>query len=159
MLLFLTGVLAVLATALLARAWLYSRHCRDDTSLTEQDALDDALALLADVGTILGGRLPRLGNILVSGARRSATALETSPLNPRRHPWVFCFAFALLSGTVFSSWHSLVEVVPRNPFLALQIWLLYTGILASGVVVGYVLLGRYLALIRHQQNQVHFPPR
>lgn len=158
-LLLLTGVLAAVAAALLVHAWRCSRNFRDDTSLTEQDALDDALALLADVGTILGERLPRLGNVLVSGARRSATAIEASPLNPRRHPWVFCFAFALLSGTVFSSWHSFVEGVPRDPSLALQVWLLYAGILASGVVVGYVLLGRYLALIRHQQNQAHFPPR
>jgi hypothetical protein len=31
----------------------------------------------------------------------------------------------------------------------LQVWLLYAGILASGVVVGYVLLGGYLGLIPH----------
>ena len=54
---------------------------------------------------------------------------------------------------------SLVEGVPRNPFLALQVWLLYAGILASGVVVDYVLPGRYLGLIRHKQNEVLIPPR
>jgi len=153
-------VLVVLAAALLAHAWRYSRHHRvDGTSLGEDDALDDALALLDDVGTVLGECLPRLGNVLVSVARRSAKALETSPLNPRRHPWMFCFAVALLSGTMFSSWHSLVEGVPHDPLLALQVWLLYAGILASGVVVGYVLLGRYLGLIRHEQDELLIPPR
>ena len=153
-------MLVVLAAALLAHAWRYSRHHRvDGTSLGEDDALDDALALLDDVGTVLGECLPRLGNVLVSVARRSAKALETSPLNPRRHPWMFCFAVALLSGTMFSSWHSLGEGVPHDPLLALQVWLLYAGILASGVVVGYVLLGRYLGLIRHEQDELLIPPR
>ena len=159
-LLSLTGVLTVLAAALLARAWRYSHHRRaDGTSLAEQDALDDALALLAEVGTVLGRRLPHLGNVLVSCARRLTIALDTSPLNPRRHPWTFCFTFALLSGTVFSSWHSLVEGVPRDPFLALQTWQFYAGVLASGVVVGYVSLGRYLGLMRHEQHEVRIPPR
>ena len=159
-LLFLTGVLAVLATGLLVHAWRYStQYLAGGTSPGEDDALDDALALLADVGTVLRGRLPHLGSVLVSGAHRSAQALETSPLNPRRHPWMFCFAVALLSGMVFSSWHSIVEGVPPEPLLALQAWLLYAGILASGVVIGYVSLGRYLGLIRHEQDEAHIPPR
>src|ERR671933_710278 len=64
--------------------------------------------LLATLETAIGEPLPHLGNALVSGARRSATVLESSLLNPRRHPWTFCFAFA------FSSWHSFVAGVPRD---------------------------------------------
>jgi hypothetical protein len=44
-------------------------------------------------------------------------------------------------------------------FLALQVWLLCAGFLASCVVVGCVLLERYLGLIRHQQDEVLIPPR
>jgi hypothetical protein len=65
-----------------------------------------------------------------------------------RHPWVFCFVVALLSGVAFSTWHSLLEGLPTDPALALRVWLLYVGILTIGVVAGYTLLGQYLRLIR-----------
>lgn len=122
--------------------------CRTDAERPEEDAL----APLADVGTILDERLPRLGNALVSGTRRSAVVLETSPLNPRRPPWTFCFALFSGTGVLLMAFpHRGLSTRPRTPFAGLA--------LAPGVVAGYVLLGRYLGLIRHEQNEVLAPPR
>ena len=118
----------------------------------EDDALDDVLALWVDVGTSVGRRFPLLGEALVAGARRVDVALRFSSLSPRRHPWVFCFVVALLSGVAFSTWHSLLEGLPADPALALRVWIIYVGILAIAVVAGYTLLGQYLRLIRCERT-------
>jgi hypothetical protein len=69
-----------LAAVPLVHAWRQNRNYRaGGTNPGNDDALDDALAVLAEIGTVLGERLPRLGNALVSGALRSATVLEASP--------------------------------------------------------------------------------
>jgi hypothetical protein len=150
-LLALTGVLTLGAAALLVLAWWRSRGYLAGEAAnptTEDDALDDVLALSVEVGTSTGRCFPRLGEALLTGARRADVVLRSSRLSPRRHPWVFCFVVALLSGVAFSTWHSLLEGLPTDPDLALRVWLLYAGILAIGIVAGYTLLGRYLRLVR-----------
>jgi hypothetical protein len=154
-LLALKGVLTLGAAALFALAWWRSRRYLAGgaaNAASEDDALDDVLALWVDVGTSVGRRFPLLGEALVAGARRVDVALRFSRLSPRRHPWVFCFVVALLSGVAFSTWHSLLEGLPTDPALALRVWLLYVGILAIGVVAGYTMLGQYLRLIRCERT-------
>ena len=155
-LLALTGVLTLGAAALHALAWWGSRRYYlaggAANPASEDDALDDVLALWVDVGMSAGRRFPSLGEALVAGARRVDVALQFSRLSPRRHPWVFCFVVALLSGVAFSTGHSLLEGLPVDPALALRVWLLYVGILAIGVVAGYTLFRQYLRLIRCERT-------
>ena len=155
-LLVLTGVLTLSAAALLAVAWWQSRRCylasEAANPTTEDDALDDVLVLSVEVGTLESRRFPRLGEALVNGARQADMALRSSRFSPRRHPWAYCYFIALLSGVAFSTWHSLVEGLPADTGHALRVWLLYAGILASGILVGYTLLGRYLRLIRDERT-------
>jgi hypothetical protein len=155
-LLALTGVLTLGAAALLAVAWWSSRCYLAGEAANpamEDDALDDVLALALDVGTTAGRRFPRLGEALVTAARRADVTLRSSRFGPRRHPWAFCFIVAVLSGAAFSTWHSLLEGLPTDPALALWVWLLYAGILAIGIVAGYTLFGRYLRLIRDERTR------
>ena len=152
-LLVLTGVLTLSAAALLAFAWWRSRRFLASEAAnptTEDDALDDMLALSVEVGTLESRRFPRLGEALVNGARQADMVLRSSRFSPRRHPWAYCSILALLSGAAFSTWHSLVEGLPADT--ALRVWLLYAGILASEILVGYTLLGRYLRLIRDERT-------
>ena len=153
-LLALTGVLTLCGATLVTFAWWRSRRYVAGEAANpagEDDALDDVLALSVDVGTIVRRRVPCLGEALVTGARRAEVALRSSPRSPRRHPWAYCLVVAVLCGAAFSTWHSLLEGLPADPPLALQVWLLYAGILASGIVAVYTLLGRYLRLIRYEQ--------
>ena len=137
-LLVLTGVLTLSDAALLAFAWWRSRRYLASEAAnptTEDDALDDVLVLSVEVGTLESRRFPRLGEALVNGARQADMALRSSRFSPRRHPWAYRSIIALLSGAAFSTWHSLVEGLPADT--ALRVWLLYAGILASGILVGW----------------------
>jgi hypothetical protein len=154
-LLVLTGVLTLSAAALLAFAWWRSRRYLASEAAnptTEDDALDDVLVLSVEVGTLESRRFPRLGEALVNGAQQADMALRSSRFSPRRHPWAYCSIIALLSGAAFSTWHSLVEGLPADTAPALRVWLLYAGTLASGILVGNMLLGRYLRLIRDERT-------
>jgi hypothetical protein len=150
-----TGLAALGATALLVLAWSRSRRYVADgarNSAQEEDAFDDIVALLVDVGRMTGRRLPRLGERLVAGSLRLDAALRFSRVSPRRHPWAYCFVVAVTFGLAFSAWHSLVEGMPPDLSSAFLIWLLYAGILATCVIVGYALFGHYLRLIRAERG-------
>lgn len=81
-LLFLTGMLTILAAALLILAWLHSPRA-DDTSLAEQDAIDDALALCLPTSEAFLVRACPVWAMFSSAAHAVQRRLSKHPVSTR----------------------------------------------------------------------------
>jgi hypothetical protein len=69
-------------------------------------------------------------------------------LNPRRHQWNLVILAAAAMGLMVVSVESLAEGMPTNLGRALLVVGVYVCIGGAGVVLGYVLFGKYLGIFR-----------
>ncbi len=127
-----TGLVALLAGALLVRAYRVRAEQPATAATTEPDLLDDLLGLAAEVPGVarLVGPLDRF--LAISGA------------SPRRHRFIFGVLAALLAGLAADIWHAVVEGPWGSP-VGLIVFASLAGI---GVLGGYLLTLGPLRLIR-----------
>jgi putative effector of murein hydrolase LrgA (UPF0299 family) len=138
----ISGVTAIVATALLIRAVaiaLRTASLPTDVA-SEPDILDDLLGLARD-----GSRwLPPIR----TGMDRLTSVLDrflaTSPASPRRHRVAFGVVGAVAAGLAFDVWHAIVEG-PWGSLFALGLFAVLT---AAGVFAVYIATIGPLRLIR-----------
>jgi hypothetical protein len=127
-----TGVITVLAGALLVRAYrVRSGQVTFDTA-TEPDLLDDLLGL--------AGEVPGVARVV----RPLDRFLTTSGASPRRHRFIFGLLAAVLAGFAFDAWHAVVE----GPWASPVGLIVFAGLVGIGVLGGYLLTLGPLRLIR-----------
>jgi len=122
----------LLAAGLLGRAYRVAAAHRIPDAGTEPDLLDDLLGLAGEVPG--GARL----------ARPIDRFLADSPMSPRRHRLIFGLLGAVVAGIAFDVWHAIRE----GPWASPTVLLLFAGLIAVGVLGGYLLTIGPLRLIR-----------
>ncbi len=143
----LSVVTVALAAWRSAGAWSSQRRSRrrpDDITLSGQpDAVDDVAELLRSAPANLAplhGLCVRAADLLVAWAGSSA-------LSPRRHPWLFVAAVSFGAGVAAAASEFVHEGLPPSVGVGILVVALFGGIVATGGLIGYALVGRYLHLV------------
>jgi hypothetical protein len=154
----LAGVaaLALIASAALWRAWrLVRREELWQPGRTRPEQLAEAIgdlwaALLAVVGwaarrvTILEPIYHWLNSLSESRWLQRLTSI--SWLDPRGHPWRFCFTVSLAAGLAIALAQQLEEGPPADWALAVGVAALFVGIELAAALLGFLTLGGLLGL-------------
>jgi hypothetical protein len=127
-----TGLLAILAGALLVRAYRVRPGQVSFDTTTEPDLLDDMLGLV--------GEVPGAARVV----RPLDRFLATSAVSPRRHRLIFGLLAAVVAGLAFDVWHAIVE----GPWASFPVLLLFAALTGGGVLVIYLITLVPLRLIR-----------
>jgi hypothetical protein len=142
-LVFVSGVTAIVATALLIRASAIASTTSASTSTdaaSEPDVLDDLLGLAREGAALL----PPIRTPVVRLASVVDRFLATSPASPRRHRVAFGVVGAVAAGLAFDVWHAIVE----GPWGSLFPLGLFAVLTAAGVFAVYIATIGPLRLIR-----------
>jgi hypothetical protein len=139
----ISGVTAIIATALLIRAAAIATPSTAPLPAAdpaEPDVLDDLLGLARD-----GARwLPPIRTGIDRLTSVVDRFLATSPASPRRHRLAFGVVGAVAAGLAFDVWHTIVE----GPWASLFLLGLFTVFTTGGVFAVYIATIGPLRLIR-----------
>lgn len=142
----LSVVTLVVASVMSMTAWTSQRraHRNEVAPSDEPDAVDDVAELLRTAPP----QLASLHRLCVRWADLLVVWAGSSAASPRRHPWLFVATISCAVGVAAAASEFVHEGLPPNIGIGILVVALFGAIVATGGLLGYALVGRYLHLVR-----------